>query len=208
MKRLWVVVIVGLGSFAALGAVVPGRGPLGIDREAFGAIDDVRGPSGDELARALTQLGSAYIAWPLALLGCVAVGVERRRRAAKGLLAGMVGAVIAVGVAKDLIGRPRPAGALVPTAGLSFPSGHATYATFWLGLALLLAVGHGRGRGRRALIVTGAAVMLLVGLTRVYLRAHYLSDVLAGWALASALLALGILAAGAYRPGRRPDPSE
>ncbi len=194
------VVVLGLGVFAVLALALPGRGSLGIDREAFAALDGVRGRPGDELARTLTQLGSAYLAWPLALLGCVTLGLERRPRAAAGLLAGAVGAIIAVGAAKDLIGRPRPPGSLVPTAGLSFPSGHATYATFWLGVALLVAVGR-RGHGQRALVATGAVVMLLVGLTRVYLRAHYLSDVLAGWGVSSALLALGALAAAGVARG-------
>lgn len=207
MSRLMVVAMVGLGSFAALTLILPGRGPLGIDREAFAVVDGIRGRSGDELARILTELGAGYLAWPLALLGCLALGVQRRWRAASGLFAGALGAVVAVGVAKDIIGRPRPPGSAVHTTGLSFPSGHATYATFWLGVALLLAA-RWRGRGRRALIGAGAAVMLLVGLTRVYLHAHYLSDVLAGWAMSSALMALGILAASETRPHHRPDASE
>jgi undecaprenyl-diphosphatase len=44
--------------------------------------------------------------------------------------------------------------------------------------------------GRTALVTAGLVLAVAIGLSRVYLRAHYLSDVLAGWGLGSAIFAL------------------
>ena len=86
-------------------------------------------------------------------------------------------------VAKDGVDRPRPAGPLVDTASRAFPSGHAAYATTWIAVR---GGAHARERGLAepggdltAAIVLAAAI----GLSRVYLRAHYWSDVAGGWAL-------------------------
>jgi len=85
---------------------------------------------------------------------------------------------------KPLIGRPRPES---PTFG--FPSGHATAAAAYMA-ALAWGAGDLRPRARRALRALAAVLILLVGLARVVLRAHWPSDVLGG-------IALGLACAGA-----------
>ncbi len=96
----------------------------------------------------------------------------------------MTALYIAVPVMKEAIDRPRPEGGLVNASGASYPSGHAAYAVLYAWLGLTAAV---LWRPRRtvatALIVAGVVVAAAVGLSRVYLRVHYLSDVSGGWAL-------------------------
>ena len=111
-----------------------------------------------------------------------------RRRAWRTVLWVVVAAVFVrhvTSAAKEFFGRVRPAfedgGAGYDS--LSFPSGHssgiATLVTVGLVLAWpLLAPGT-----RRPWAVLGGALVLLVGLTRMWLGVHYLSDVVAGWAL-------------------------
>jgi undecaprenyl-diphosphatase len=74
--------------------------------------------------------------------------------------------------------------------GSSFPSGHAAHAVIfgWLALTLTVRLRPGMAGGS-ALLVVGIALAVLVGLSRVYLRAHYMSDVSAGWALGVAAFA-------------------
>ena len=83
--------------------------------------------------------------------------------------------------------RPRPFDGLVDAAGSSFPSGHAAYAFAWLAVA----VAGARilpGLASRAAVVIGSIVLVAgIGATRLYLRVHYLSDVVAGTALAAAI---------------------
>ena len=107
-----------------------------------------------------------------------------------------------VHILKDAYDRPRPAGSLVETFGAAYPSGHAAYAVAMIACATIL-VRAGVGWAVRSAVLTIAVVLVaLVALSRVYLRAHYLTDVLGGVALGLAVWALvGIAAlfAGAVR---------
>jgi membrane-associated phospholipid phosphatase len=85
--------------------------------------------------------------------------------------------------AKFIVGRPRPATALVYASSTSFPSGHALGAMVGV-LALLTVLWPSLApRWRTALAVLGGVLVVLVGSARVALNVHYPSDVLAGWAL-------------------------
>ena len=102
--------------------------------------------------------------------------------------------------------RPRPALAYVHLDTYSFPSGHAAGAAAVYGaMAFLIA----RRRGRPAWLVIGAGFVLLVGtvgFSRLYLEAHYLSDVLAGLALGLTWLSACLIAYVCYgnRSGSAP----
>ena len=92
------------------------------------------------------------------------------------------GACIGISLAtliKPLIHRPRPGvGAMLHS--WSFPSGHATSSIVTLGLLVILACRRRPGQKRIGWGV-GAALVLLVGFNRVYLAAHWPTDVLGGW---------------------------
>jgi undecaprenyl-diphosphatase len=84
---------------------------------------------------------------------------------------------------------PRPSGSLVKTMGLSYPSGHTAYAITYISIAVTLE----RVRdivSRAALVIAAIALATVIGLSRVYLRAHYLSDVIGGAALTATITAL------------------
>jgi undecaprenyl-diphosphatase len=85
-------------------------------------------------------------------------------------------------ITKAAVERPRPTGGLVSSHGWSFPSGHATLAVTYLAIGVVLARA-GPAARRASLVVSGLALAVLIGLSRAYLRVHYLSDVIGGWAL-------------------------
>jgi membrane protein DedA with SNARE-associated domain/membrane-associated phospholipid phosphatase len=127
----------------------------------------------------------------------VAAGLAWRWRARSwrplGLLvAALAGAWALSNITKQLTRRPRPpaAQAIGHWTGYAFPSGHATHATAVYGmLAALLAATTPRW-GRKVTVWTAAVVVCgLVGLSRLYLGAHWLTDVLGGYALGAAWLA-------------------
>ena len=95
---------------------------------------------------------------------------------------------------KDLVGRARPPASLaVPPleTSPSFPSGHTLNATVLIGLmAYLLLLHQERRASRVATVVTAVVLVVAMGLSRVYLGHHWLTDVVAAW-----LLGLGWLAA-------------
>ncbi len=92
---------------------------------------------------------------------------------------------------KLLYARPRPGLSDRVLADFSFPSGHATGAVSFFGFAAWIMLRQG-WIGRRAALALGGAIVLAIGLSRMVLGVHYLSDVLAGylvgglWALAGA----------------------
>jgi undecaprenyl-diphosphatase len=107
-----------------------------------------------------------------------------------------------VWITKAVIARPRPPAPLVHTSGESYPSAHAANSIGWLALAIALAVVIPTRSARIAAVSAGALLAVLVGLSRIYLRAHYASDVFAGEALAVAMYALAAIAAVVWQAHR------
>jgi undecaprenyl-diphosphatase len=105
---------------------------------------------------------------------------------------------------KDTIGRPRPqfAEGGAGYTSLGFPSGHSSGIVALVTIVLVLAWPLLAPPARRAWLALGVALVLLVGLTRMWLGVHYLSDVLAGWALGLGWTLLVALVFGAL-PGHR-----
>jgi undecaprenyl-diphosphatase len=143
-------------------------------------------------AKAVTLLGT----WPLmaaVVLIAVVVLVRLRPRRLMGagvLVIGFGLSQAAVSITKALVERPRPPDGLVGAHGSSFPSGHATTAVACVALAVIVSRVLPTATWRVALVVGSVVTAALVGLTRVYLRVHYLSDVTSGWALGVAIFSL------------------
>ncbi len=159
-------------------------GPTPGDATAIEIAERLQASWLTDLAKAVTDLG-ATPAIALLVLLAAALLTARRRWAELGVLIGGV-ALIYIGVheIKAAVDRPRPEGGLIDVSGSSFPSGHAAHSTFYVWLAVTIVMRLRPGMARGALVIgAGIALTALVGLSRVYLNVHYLSDVSAGWAL-------------------------
>jgi undecaprenyl-diphosphatase len=182
--------------FVALTIVVSSSPSLAVDARAFDAADELRAPWLDHAARIITSLGLIAVVGPALVLCAGLLFVRGHRARAATLLAGGALSWIAVWIAKWAVDRGRPPAPLVHTTGQSYPSAHAANSVGWLALALALAAVIPTRGGRVTAIATGALLTVLVGLSRIYLRAHYATDVLAGEMLALAmygLAAVGVL---------------
>jgi undecaprenyl-diphosphatase len=181
--------------FALLTVLVTTSAPLGIDHAAFRVMHDLRAPWLDHAARIVTTFGLFAIVGPSILVAAVLLVRQRERVRAAALVAGCGVAWLSVQIVKGAVDRPRPPAPLVHATGGSYPSGHAANSVGWLALAIAVTMLLPARGARVAVVLAGLVLMVAVGLTRVYLRAHYLSDVLAGQALAIAIYALAALAA-------------
>ncbi len=162
-------------------------GPTPGDETAIELVGRLRAGWLTDLSKAITFLGSGIFTWGLTAV-CAALLAARRRWPEFGvLLAGMAIASIGFTEIKSAVDRPRPEGGLVAAHGSSFPSGHAAHSVLyiWLAVTIVLRLRPGMARGA-AVVSAGFVLTLLIGLSRVYLGIHYLSDVSAGWALGAA----------------------
>lgn len=169
--------------------VLVGRdpGPTPGDVTAFDLVEQLQVGWLTAISKAITFLGSGPFVWGLTTLCALALAVRRRWAELAVLLVGMTLITIGFHEIKAAVDRPRPEGGLIDTRGSSFPSGHAAYSVLymWLAVTIVLRLRPGMAR-KTAVVVTGLALTILVGLSRVYLNVHYLSDVSAGWALGAA----------------------
>jgi membrane protein DedA with SNARE-associated domain/membrane-associated phospholipid phosphatase len=195
VTTLLAIAFVGAFAFLApLDALRDGDVPTG-DARAFSIVADLRAPWLDDLARTLTDVGDLLVVLPV---GAVTVALLLWRRAVADVLvlvAGTATTYLVVQLVKDLEDRARPTGALVETSTASFPSGHAAHSVAYVAMAVAIGRAFGSAVRGAALVVTAVVLAVTVALTRVYLRAHHLSDVLAGAGLAAVIFsALGIAA--------------
>ena len=140
------------------------------------------------VAVALSWLGSVWVNWPLRIAALLLLAWRRHWLRLAAFALAVVTSEVLLGVLKAAVGRPRPPGSLIVTSGLSFPSGHAiATAVTAVGLVLVLAT---PGQARWRWEVHAVELTAVMALSRVYLRAHWLTDTVAG-ALLGAGLALG-----------------
>jgi membrane protein DedA with SNARE-associated domain/membrane-associated phospholipid phosphatase len=184
-------------SLAAVGAYVffgleslIGPSTLTLDQDAFDVGDALYMPALGKVVRVATNVGSLPVTAVVVI--ATAVWAIRHRRALEGLALVVAHALtfVAVHVAKDATDRPRPAHAHSHTEGFAYPSGHSAYSIAYVACAIVLTRAGHRWATRAALVVIGIAVAAAVAASRVYLRAHFLSDVIGGLALATAIYAL------------------
>lgn len=200
-RAFWLACTIAVGVLAALVAVGLAEDVLGhhglvrADPHVTAWLVAHRADWLTNVLRVVTWLGSLTVIIPVAVIaGLFLVLRGHRWRPVVLLAVTIAGTVSLYNLVKHLVGRPRPPPAIWVGhfPGASFPSGHAAqsvacYAT----LALIL----GAGRPARVKIAVGAVaalIVLVVGFSRIYLGAHWLTDVLGGYALGTAWAAVVI----------------
>ncbi len=136
-------------------------------------------------------LGSLEALALVSLLVAVVLLVQRCWSSLAAWLVAVLGGEALNLLLKDIFARPRPhfERPLLVETSYSFPSGQAMESLVVYGMLAYFAVLTFSGRGKRAGSVGGAAVLvILIGFSRVYLGAHYVSDVIGGFAAGGAWL--------------------
>ena len=180
-------------------AVVEKDGVAGLDRPALDLAMSMRTPFGNDLVRAWTTVGGPVGMPILATAVAVTLALLWRQWTPVVLIAATAaGSLLLTVVGKDLVGRTRPplVDAVPPyELSASFPSGHSLNAAAIGGVVAYLVLRRQRSARARSLTVAAAvAFAVTMGLSRVYLGHHWLTDVLAAWALGVAWLAVVITA--------------
>lgn len=137
----------------------------------------------------LTSLGGVSVLGLLATVAVVFLVIQSKRLSAVLLVLGLVGGVWLSEGLKVVFQRERPPLAFqaVETINASFPSGHALLsAVFYLSLGVMLARAFPKRRLKAYVLGVAILITVLVGATRIYLGAHWATDVLAGWSVGAA----------------------
>jgi membrane-associated phospholipid phosphatase len=194
-------------------SVVGADGVAVLDHPALADGKALRSPALDAIVTAYTDIGGT-IGMPVLAVAALLVLSVKRRSWTPAILIGLAGAgSLAMTVAgKQIFGRARPdlSDAVPPyDYSPSFPSGHSLNAVVIAGVVAYLVIL--RQKTRQSRIATAAAAAcfaITIGLSRVYLGHHWLTDVIAAWMLGAAWLALVITAHRLYLTSRaRPLPA-
>ena len=135
----------------------------------------------------LTPVMEAFsaLATPMVLVGMLLViaAFAPGRRPGWFCTVNLVLAVLLNLLLKEIVQRPRPEGfRLAAETGFSFPSGHSMAAMAFFGLIVWMVWRYERDRGQRLLLTAGFSfIILMIGVSRVYLGVHYASDVIGGF---------------------------
>ncbi len=153
--------------------------------------------------KVVTWLGSDGVLWTVLLTAAVILALRRRWRLALYLVVTGAGALALDPILKSLVGRLRPVVAhpVAHGTGDSFPSGHALGAIVCYGAVFLVFLPAARSRWRPILTTVTVTLIALIGVSRLLLGVHFVSDVLGAWAVG--ITWLGITAF-AFELSRRP----
>jgi undecaprenyl-diphosphatase len=205
-------VFVGVGRHPPLDAPTTTFAPIGhLDLRVLDLVERIRTDVITWLARVLNVLGAGIFTIPFRAAIAIWLAVARRWRAFAVWVLTWITAEALIEVSKAFYHRGRPPAPLVATVGFSFPSGHAVAAASIAVALVLVLVPPGHRRRKWEWLAAGFAFVM--ALSRVYLNAHWFSDVVAGVLLGTvvALTWAGILtelrdvmvrrSAGAASPG-------
>ncbi len=185
LALLFVGLLLPLWGFAELAEEVGEQEPFPFDEPILRFAESLRGDVLDRTFVFVSDIGYAYGVVPFDILLIATLAWRARLR--EGLFAGIaiIGSALLNVAAKQIFARDRPSlwASISPETTFSFPSGHAM-GSATLAWVLLLLAWHTRWRWPVAILV--ASFTVSVAFSRIYLGVHYPSDILAGWAAASA----------------------
>jgi len=193
--------------FAAVFEGVLMREPITqFDRMVAVALNERAYPLFTQVMKVVTFFGGGVWVATVCTVGVAILAWRKMWRDALVLLTSVAGAALLMTVLKLLVQRPRPdfIEPLVHAGGYSFPSGHATTsAALYLTLGLLAAGWVKRWETRIYILLGSLAVIALIGFSRLYLGVHYVSDVLAGFALGAFWVTLCVTAGTVFVRAQR-----
>ncbi|HYY42143.1 MAG TPA: phosphatase PAP2 family protein, partial [Pyrinomonadaceae bacterium] len=198
LRRAEWVFVVALTGFAALAILAHLYAYFGWDVATAHALQHAPVPGLFTFMRAVSIFGNSWHPFALTTATALVLLVRARRTEAAGLVLSAGGGSLVNTIVKLIVARPRPAATLVsvyrPLLTKSFPSGHVTFYVCYFGFLFFAAyaVLPPRTWARRLALAATALPVATVGLSRVYLGAHWPSDTLGAYLLSGLWLACAV----------------
>jgi undecaprenyl-diphosphatase len=180
------------------------EGLIRVDDFADALVGRMRSDPGFTFFLWVTALSAGPTFVAVGLVATLFLVMERRGAIVPALWTTLIGAQMTTWIGKYAINRDRPEFLDIATATApSFPSGHATAAMAVYGFLAYLAVRKATSRRVRFEVIFWAGVLIaLIGFSRIYLRVHFLSDVLSGFLVGVFWLLVGVVVAEWPRKAR------
>lgn len=191
---VWLLFLICIIGFLYLGSEVLQGDTQELDEGAFDFAASLGGPFMDGFIKFITFFASRQFLTPTALaLVAYYLFVRKHRWNSLKVPVVALGSITLNVILKYFFDRERPMSPLVEASGLSFPSGHSMVAASFYGLLIYLVWHNVRNKHlRNTLIVLLSIFIILIGFSRIYLRVHYASDVLAGFSAGFLWVIVGI----------------
>ncbi len=174
--------------FWLVGEIAPGEPMVRADLSILNLFDSLRSPTGDKIMVFMTTLGDGVVVAGVTVAVAAYLILRKAWRRGTGFVIAMAGTAMFVPLFKLLLHRSRPLELYAGADAYSFPSGHATLNAVLYGICAVL-IAHNLNRWAKAGIFTiTAAYVITIGFSRVYLGAHWMSDVLAGLLFGTAMV--------------------
>jgi len=198
LRRAQIVYVASLAAFAVLAVLAHEYAYFAWDLRLARAIQSIDFPGWAALMEWTSVFGNGLTSWGLTIATALMFFVWRRRSEGVGLALCTWGGSLVNRILKVLVGRPRPSAELVGFAygsdEMSFPSGHVMFYVCFFGFLFFVAYAllPRATQARRIALVLLPIPVLLVGLSRVTLRAHWPSDVLGAYLLSGVWLTVSL----------------
>ena len=195
LQRAELIFLTGLAAFAVLAVLAKANAYFSWDRTVAHAVQSIALPGMEALMRAVSFIGDGVTSWLVVIAALAFFFARGRRSEAFGLLLSAAGGPTLNRLLKYLIARPRPTMEHVRVSGEwaheSFPSGHVTFYVCFFGFLFFVAFAllPKGSTARRVACGLAALPVALVGLSRVYLGAHWPSDTLGAYLFSGLWLA-------------------
>lgn len=178
----------------ALCVKMEGASNISVNNAVFHLFRGIRSPTMDQVMVTITLFGQKQVLALVVVAVTIWLLAKKHVRTALHVLALGILAGGSVFVLKHIIKSMRPWGIFESPETFSMPSGHTTLATtIYIGLAILVAR-YFRPRYRWPIYVLAVSLAVLVGISRLYLGAHWFTDVVASWLLSITLLTFIVIA--------------
>lgn len=176
--------------FGVLEDVISGDPLLRADAAVFHLLQSLRTVWADQVMVAVTELGGGIVTTAVAAAGALWFARRRAWRALSYWVAAVGFASLFTLVLKITLRLPRPAEVYSGWDAFSFPSGHTTVNAALYGLLAMLVARESSSRWRLSVVIAAALFVSAIAFSRLYLGAHWISDVVAGLAFGVAWAAL------------------